>query len=170
MEDDDVPMESLLPYDAWASEALRAVVLTALDHAAQHGLPGNHHFYVTFRTDYPGVTVPDRLRERYPTEMTIVLQHQYRDLWVDFAAKRFSVTLSFGGIPSTLEIPVEAVTGFADPEVQFGLQFIVTPPAIAASEPAPPSAPEVEPSEAPEAGSAPVVSLDAFRRRTPPKS
>jgi hypothetical protein len=170
MEDDDVPMESLLPYDAWASEALRAVVLTALDHAAQHGLPGDHHFYVTFRTDYPGVSVPDRLRERYPAEMTIVLQHQYRDLLVDFVQKRFSVTLSFGGVPSTLEIPVDAVTGFADPHVQFGLQFVVTTPTIAAPEPEPAPEPDTDRGDAAEPGSAPVVSLDAFRRRTPPKS
>ena len=170
-DDDDVPTESLLPYDIWASEALRAVVLSALDHAAQNGLPGDHHFYINFRTDFPGVTMPARLRERYPSEMTIVLQHQYRDLLVDHPGKRFAVTLSFGGVPSTLDIPIEAVTSFADPYVQFGLQFAVEPPAAPDPEPIPDAEPaDPDPASVPADGSAPVVSLDAFRRRTPPKS
>jgi len=169
MEDDDIPPpESLLPYDRWTNEALRLVVLRAVEHAAREGMPGGHHFYITFRTDFPGVTMPDRLRERYPEEMTIVLQHQYRDLSVDEAARCISVTLSFSGIPSTLIIPLDAVTGFVDPEIHFGLQFL-PPDTEASPEPTPQPEPESESPE-PVDSAAPVVSLDAFRRRTPPKS
>lgn len=165
--DDPAPPESLLPYDSWTEEALRLVVLRALAHAAAEGLPGGHHFYVTFRTTHPGVALPDRLREKYPEEMTIVLQHQFHDLIVDEAAQRFSVVLSFGSIPSKLDVPLDAVSAFVDPEVRFGLQF--TPPATAESEQTPAPAPEaeqpVEPEPAKPEGPAEVVSLDAFRRK-----
>lgn len=169
--DETIP-ESLLPYDRWAEEALRLVVVRAIDHVAASGLPGGHHFYITFRTDHPGVTVPDRLRAKYPQEMTIVLQHQYRNLAVDPATQRITVTLDFSGIPSPLVIPVEAVTAFADPEARFGLQFAVEIPeaaAGAAPDEAPDEAPEDMPPEEKEApdGDAAIVSLDAFRRRTP---
>lgn len=166
MAEDDTPIpESLLPYDVWTEEALRLVALRALQHAEREGLPGGHHFYVTFDTRHPGVTMPDRLRAQYPEDMTIVLQHQYRDLRVDMAAQRFSVKLSFGGIPATLDIPLAALTGFADPEVRFGLQFnLATDEPIA--EPEPEAAPEPTPPPA-DAGPAEVVSLDAFRRRPP---
>ena len=104
MEDDpDKPPprpESLLPYDDWTEDALRGVVVRALTFAATNGLPGEHHFYVSFRTDRPGVVVPTRLLAQYPHEMTIVLQHQFWDLAVDDAAGLFSVGLSFGGVPS----------------------------------------------------------------------
>jgi hypothetical protein len=170
-EDDDIPVqESLLPYDRWTEEALRLVVIRALDHAANEGLPGGHHFYLTFRTNYPGVTVPERIAAKYPEEMTIVLQHQFRNLSVDVMAQKFSVTLDFSGIPTTLSVPVEAVTAFADPEVRFGLRFTVEVPedeaeTVAEEPPAQAEAPTA--SEAP--GDAAIVSLDAFRRRTPPK-
>lgn len=165
MAEDDTPIqESLLPYDRWTEEALRLVSMRALQFAEREGLPGAHHFYVTFDTRHTGVTMPDRLRAQYPEEMTIVLQHQYRDLRVDEAGRRFSVKLSFGGVPSTLDVPFAALTGFADPEVRFGLQFTVQEAeATAVPEPAAEAEPPVE------SGPAEVVSLDAFRRRPPAK-
>ena len=158
------PPESLLPYVDWTEAALRQVVRRALEYAAAHGLPGNHHFYVTFRTDYPGASLPVRLKAQYPQEMTIVLQHQFWDLMVDDEV--LSVGLSFGGVPCTLRIPLAAITAFADPQVRYGLHFRVElPEQVAEPEPQPAAEPE-QPAEAP----APqVVSLDAFRRRTPPK-
>ncbi|WP_135467574.1 SspB family protein [Crenalkalicoccus roseus] len=159
-----IETESLLPYARWAEEALRGVVVEALAYTAEHGLPGEHHFYLTFRTDHPGVSLPGHLRARYPQEMTIVLQHRFWDLKLDHAAGSFSVGLSFGGVPATLTIPFKAVTAFADPHVRFGLRF--QPPEeapAAAAEPAGETAPAAE---APPAGQEPqVVSLDAFRRR-----
>ncbi len=118
----DVP-ESKLPYDDWTEDALRHVVRRAIEFASKAGLPGAHHFYVTFRTDFPGVAIPPHLRAKYPREMTIVLQHQFWDLRYEEVPDRISVGLSFGGIPSTLLIPIAAVTGFADPVVRFGLRF-----------------------------------------------
>ena len=122
-EDKEQQPESLLPYDDWVEAAMRQVVARALAHAAANGLPGEHHFYVTFRTDHPGVVIPPRLRAQYPQEMTIVLQHQFWDLKMDDEAGLISVGLSFGGVPATLVIPLGAVTGFADPHVRFGLRF-----------------------------------------------
>lgn len=110
-----------LEYDRLVEKALRTVVRDALQLVAEEGLPGNHHFYITFATTHPGVTLADRLRERYPDEMTIVLQHQFSHLAV--SDEGFGVTLSFSGIAEHLEIPFAAVTAFADPSVQFGLQF-----------------------------------------------
>lgn len=165
-EDDTQIPESLLPYDEWTEEALRHVVLRALDHAAREGLPGDHHFYITFSTTHPGVAIPDRLRAQYPEEMTIVLQHQFRNLTVDEPARRFSVLLSFGGIPSALDIPLDAVTAFADPAVRFGLQFGLH---SIPTEDAAPSPDEEPPPPVEDSGPAEVVSLDAFRRRPPAK-
>src|SRR5487761_2723309 len=122
-DDQEQRPESLLPYEAWTEQALRHVVIEAVAHAARHGLPGEHHFYLTFRTDHPGVLIPPRLRAQYPQEMTIVLQHQFWDLTMDEASGLVSVGLSFGGVPTTLVIPLDAVTGFADPFVRFGLRF-----------------------------------------------
>jgi len=155
--------ESLLPYNDWTEQALRHVVIAALKRVAAEGLPGEHHFYVTFRTDDPRTEVPARLKAQYPTEMTIVLQHQFWDLRVDEAAGLFSVGLSFGGVPSTLRIPLDAITAFADPHAHFGLRFSYQAPVAVAAAPEPEPEPEA-PAEAPQ-----VVSLDAFRRRTPPK-
>ncbi|MDE2514438.1 MAG: hypothetical protein KGL12_00290 [Rhodospirillales bacterium] len=174
MEDDDTtpaPPESLLPYDAWTETALRQVVARAIAHAGANGLPGGHHFYLTFRTDDPGTHIPARLRAQYPQEMTIVLQHQFWDLKYDEGAALISVGLSFGGIPSTLIIPLDAVTAFADPEVRFGLRFTYGQDAAAeAPEDAAPEAPAIPADASPEAAETPseapqVVSLDAFRRR-----
>ena len=170
-EDDEITPESLLPYDRWTEEALRLVVVRAVDYAAASGLPGGHHFYITFRTDHPDTVVPERILAKYPQEMTVVLQHQFRNLAVDAATQRISVTLDFSGVPAPLVIPVEAVTAFADPEARFGLQFAVEIPE-AAAEPASEAAPVEAPQDDPEApaGDAAIVSLDAFRRRPPPKS
>jgi hypothetical protein len=159
----DTPVESLLPYDKWQEQAQRHLVVLALKHVGAHGLPGEHHFYLSFRTDHPDCVVPPRLRQQYPHEMTIVLQHQFWDLVVDEAAGLMSVGLSFGGVPSTLRIPLAAITAFADPYMRFGLRF-------GSEEPAEAAAPEPEPEPAPPPVEAPqVVSLDAFRRRTPPR-
>jgi len=114
--------DSLIPYDEIVQEALRAVVGRVLGQVSASGaLPGEHHFYITFKTQAPGVDIPRRLIERFPDEMTIVIQHRFWDLTVD--AERFSVGLSFGGIPSTLMIPYAAITGFHDPAVNFELRF-----------------------------------------------
>jgi hypothetical protein len=113
--------KDILRYDKMVETALRGVVREALLRAAQHGLPGSHHFYVTFRTGHPGVGVPEYLRAQYPQEMTIVLEHQFWELSV--ADDAFSVTLSFKNRPERLTVPFIAITAFADPSVKFALQF-----------------------------------------------
>ena len=110
-----------LRYDLWIEEALRQVIHRALTLAATEGLPGEHHFYVTFRTGGPGVSIPPYLKTQHPDEMTIVLQHQFDNLDIDDDG--FSVSLRFNGKPELLQIPFEAVTSFADPSVNFGLQL-----------------------------------------------
>lgn len=160
MTDDTEAPTSLLPYEAWTAEAMREVALRALDHVAQHGLPGEHHFYLTFRTDRPDVTIPAHLRARYPQEMTVVLQHQFRDLTVDRAAGRVSVGLVFGGVPATLSIPFGALTAFYDPHVRLGFRFQPEEPPQN-HDAAPPAPPDPPPAETPSQ----VVSLDAFRRK-----
>jgi uncharacterized protein len=152
-------------YGALVERALRSVVRETLLQVAEHGLPGRHHLYITFRTDHPGVGIADSLRERYPSEMTIVLQHEFWGLEV--GEDRFAVGLSFGGVPHRLEIPFEAVTMFADPSVEFGLQFAKTD-AAAADGAAPPAAAVRTPGQAPEPpaeGGAKVVTLDRFRKK-----
>jgi len=162
-QEQDLPGDSLLPYDVWTEEATREVMLRALEHAVKHGLPGEHHFYITFTTTAPGVNIPGHLRARYPEEMTIVLQHQYWDLKVDRAARIFSVGLSFGQVPSTLVIPFGAITAFWDPAVRVGLRFNLTQGAAEARPPEPTPAATTEPEA--EAPKPQVVSLDAFRRK-----
>lgn len=184
MEDDPddtggTPPESLLPYDTWTEQAMRHVAVQALKHVAREGLPGEHHFYLTFRTDHPGTVIPPRLKTQYPQEMTIVLQHQFWDLAVAEGPEpgqgQVSIGLSFGGVPSTLVIPIAAITAFADPFVRFGVRFRyeAPPEPEAAEEPAPPTAEADTAEAAPDEPAAPatpqVVSLDAFRRRTPPR-
>ena len=170
--------ESWLRYDRMVEHALRSVVRKALAEAAQRGLPGEHHFYITFHTDRAGVGIADWLRQQYPQEMTIILQHQFWDLTVE--EERFAVTLSFGGRHERLTIPFESVTRFADPSVKFGLQFEaaeeeaeVKPSATPASSPkaskqpdapAPTSASRsTASSESPKG--ADVVALDSFRKK-----
>jgi hypothetical protein len=133
-------------YDLLAQEALRGVLRRVLADVARNGLPGEHHFYVTFDTCAPGLKISERLRTEHPEEMTIVLQHQFWDLTVTDQA--FEIGLSFKGIPERLLIPFEAVKGFFDPSVQFGLQFAT----LAASEPA----------------AAPVEAEDTKRRESKP--
>lgn len=119
---DDAP-DSLIPYDEIVQEALRAVVGRVLGEVQASGgvLPGNHHFYITFKTHAPGVNIPQHLRERFPDEMTIVLQNKFWDLAVSDSA--FTVGLSFNQMPAKLDIPFGAITAFVDPAVDFGLQF-----------------------------------------------
>ena len=118
---DETP-ESLIPYDEIVQEALRDVVGRVLGEVEQSGgLPGNHHFYITFRTRLPGVEIPKHLLDRFPEEMTIVIQHRFWDLKVEQNA--FSVGLSFGGVPASLRVPFAAVTDFVDPAVDFSLKF-----------------------------------------------
>lgn len=113
--------DEILRYDKMVEQALRGVVKQAIEEVMDDGLPGEHHFYITFMTDYPGVNIPDYLRDRYPGEMTIVLQYQFYDLSVD--KEKMSVTLSFNNVPERLVIPLGAITIFADPSVNFALQF-----------------------------------------------
>ena len=184
--------EDHIRYDILAQEALRGVMRKVLGEVARTGLPGNHHFFITFLTGAPGVRVSSRLRERYPEQMTIVLQFQYWDLKVNDTG--FEVGLSFSDVPEKLEIPFSAVRGFYDPSVNFELEFDVQqePAADAladksadnsAEQPAPPPAIAHKPKaaakesalakptepadgEAKEGGkSADVVSLDAFRKK-----
>lgn len=169
-----MPVEELR-YDKMVEEALRGVVRDSLVFAAEHGLPGEHHFYVTFRPHHPDVEMADYLKARHPDEMTIVLQHQFWDL--DVAEEGFSVTLSFSGKPERMVIPFSAVTGFADPSAKFGLQFQAIPGdddeddgEIDAFDPEPappPAAPaksaEAEPKDG--GGDGNVVALDKFRKK-----
>lgn len=149
--------DDLMHYDAMAQDALRGVVKAALKRAAgPEGLPGKHHFYVTFKTDAQGVSAPKQLLEKYPEEMTVVLKpSQYRDLAP--GETFFSVILSFGGQPERLAVPYAAVTRFYDPSVQFLLQF-ETPAPVKAE-------PEEPPASAPVDPAAKVVSLDTFRKK-----
>ncbi len=118
----DEPPESLIPYDEIVQDALRAVVGRVLGEVElSGGLPGEHHFYITFKTRAPGVSIPKHLIERFPDDMTIVIQHRFWDLKVEEDA--FSVGLSFGGVPATLHVPFAAVTQFHDPAVEFALTF-----------------------------------------------
>jgi hypothetical protein len=114
-------MADQIRYDLLTQQALRGVVRSVLADAAKKGLPGEHHFYISFDTRADGVRISDRLLAQYPEEMTIILQHQFWDLKV--ADDEFEVGLSFGGIPEKLTVPFEAINGFFDPSVQFGLQF-----------------------------------------------
>lgn len=119
---DDTP-DSLIPYDEIVQEALRAVVGRVLGEIERSGgsLPGAHHFYITFKTHAPGVSIPAQLRQRFKDEMTIVLQNKFWDLAVD--ERGFSVGLSFNQMPAKLTVPFSAITAFVDPAVDFGLQF-----------------------------------------------
>jgi uncharacterized protein len=164
-------------YDVLARDALRGVLRRVLSDAAVHGLPGEHHFFITFLSSAEGVKLSPRLLAQYPEEMTIILQHQFWDLAV--TDDRFEVGLSFGGVPERLVVPFSAIKSFFDPSVQFGLQF---EPAEAATEtpnanlPSPPAAASLtthsaaEPADAPQPQDKPnegaeVVRLDRFRKK-----
>src|ERR1700734_755799 len=174
-------------YDILAQAALRGVVRTVLADAAKKGLPGEHHFKITFNTTAPGVRLSERMRARYPSDMTIVLQHQFWDLVV--TEQGFEVGLSFGGVPERVAVPFDAVTAFFDPAVQFGFQFetldkqAAEQPGPAAETPAPaprpaaveksdaalPAAAHAAPPEPPRheqsGGGGEVVRLDRFRKK-----
>ena len=152
--------QDLYQYEKMVEDALRGVVRAALQRAAREGLRGEHHFYIGFDTRMPGVAIPDHLRARYPDEMTIVLQNQFWNLEV--SEERFSVTLSFQKALERLVIPFAAVRGFADPSVNFALEF-----AVPAEKPANASvpAPLAPPPQPAEKTTADVVTLDAFRKR-----
>jgi hypothetical protein len=113
--------EAGLDYRYLMENALRDVIRRALVQVADHGLPGSHHFFISFRTGDEGVLVPEFLRKEYPDEMTVILQHQYRDLVV--TGEDFSVTLNFSAVPQRLTVPFTSITSFADPSVSFGLRF-----------------------------------------------
>ena len=117
--------EETLRYDIWVEEALRSVIRKTLAHVAETGLPGDHHFYISFLTQDKGVIIPGRLRAQHPNDMTIVLQYQFDDLRAD--QDTFSVSLSFGGKKETLVVPYESVISFADPSVNFALQLKMLP-------------------------------------------
>jgi hypothetical protein len=162
-------------YDVLARDALRGVLRRVLSDAAEHGLPGEHHFFITFMSTADGVKLSPRLLAQYPEEMTVILQHQFWDLVV--TEDRFEVGLSFGGIPERLVVPFNSIKSFFDPSVKFGLQFEPTDavpetaatnlPAVAAPAalpvPSTPTAAEAEPAKPPEGGE--VVRLDRFRKK-----
>lgn len=118
---DDIPSTDYMNYNEIVEQALKGVVRESLERVAENGLPGEHHFYISFLSGYPDVVMPDSLRERYPEEITIVLQHEFWDLEITDVG--FSVMLSFNNTREFLNVPWAAITGFADPSVQFGLQF-----------------------------------------------
>ncbi len=169
--------EDYIRYDLLAQTALRGVVRTVLADAAKNGLPGEHHFKITFATGAAGVRLSERMRAQYPEAMTIILQHQFWDLAVREEA--FDVGLSFGGVAEKLTVPFNAVTAFFDPSVPFGFQFepLDAEPADEADAKAPerlaqppaektadaPPAPDAK--QEPPDGGAEVVSLDRFRKK-----
>jgi hypothetical protein len=165
-------------YDVLARDALRGVLRRVLADAAEHGLPGEHHFFITFISTAEGVKLSPRLLAQYPEEMTVILQHQFWDLVV--TDDRFEVGLSFGGIPERLVVPFSAIKSFFDPSVQFGLQFdpseaVAEAPAAnlpAAPVPSALTVPSPTPSPVPEKQDEPaktegaeVVRLDRFRKK-----
>ena len=168
-------------YDVLARDALRGVLRRVLTDAAEHGLPGEHHFFITFLSTADGVKLSPRLLAQYPEEMTIILQHQFWDLVV--TEDRFEVGLSFGGIPERLVVPFAAIKSFLDPSVKFGLQFepsddaVETPSANLPAVPAAPSPPvpattaaaaskdESKDEPAKPSEGAEVVRLDRFRKK-----
>jgi hypothetical protein len=164
-------------YDVLARDALRGVLRRVLTDAAEHGLPGEHHFFITFLSTADGVKLSPRLLAQYPEEMTVILQHQFWDLVV--TDDRFEVGLSFGGIPERLVVPFTSIKSFFDPSVQFGLQFEASeaaeapaaslpappaPPVSSSVRPAPAAATENDEPSKPGEG-AEVVRLDRFRKK-----
>jgi hypothetical protein len=164
-------VKDLFRYDKMVERALRGVVREALARAAASGLPGTHHFYITFQTKHPGTKLPASLASQYPEDMTIVLEHQFWDLEVD--EDHFAVTLSFQSRPERLTVPFEAITAFTDPSCKFGLQFQAndsgTASATTGETPAKPAKPDAKKDKEPAADKAPksgeVVALDAFRKK-----
>jgi hypothetical protein len=161
--------DDLIRYDVLTRDALRGVLRQVLTDAAANGLPGEHHFYITFLSTADGVKISSRLLSQYPQEMTIILQHQFWDLVV--TEDRFEVGLSFGGIPERLVVPFSAISRFFDPSVQFGLQFETAADPVEANDETPaaentPVAVETsdDDQQKPTEG-AEVVRLDRFRKK-----
>ena len=159
-------------YDLMAQEALRGVVRSALEVVAKEGLPGEHHFFIAFDTNHTGVQISDELHDRYPDDMTIVIQHQFWDL--DVYDDRFEISLTFSKVLERLIVPYAAIKGFFDPSVQFGLQFQGAGDGEGGALPAPdplkqlpPTGTEDDAAEGAEAKEqfGEVVSLDAFRKK-----
>jgi len=169
----------LIRYDVLASDALRGVLRRVLTDAAEHGLPGEHHFFITFLSTADGVKLSPRLLAQYPEEMTIILQHQFWDLVV--TEDRFEVGLSFGGIPERLVVPFAAIKSFVDPSVQFQLEFkpteavaeaptgnllaVPAPSALPVPAPATENKSENTDEAAKPSEGAEVVRLDRFRKK-----
>ena len=159
-----------MDYANLAQQALRGVVRLALRKVARQGLPGEHHFFIAFSTNHPGVVISERLKARYAEEMTIVLQHQFWNLMV--RERDFEVELSFDNIPERLVVPFAAIKGFLDPHVQFGLQFEPAPEEEGGATAAAPASEAVVAPPAGDTAPAPasnddskVVSIDAFRKK-----
>lgn len=153
-------MTDYIGYEALTQAAMRGVVREALRHAKKNGsMPGDHHFYVSFRTRAPGVKIADHLIQRFPEEMTIVIQHQYWDLEVQEG--HFEIVLKFSGVPQHLSIPLAAITRFVDPSVNFGLTFETRGRDAGVIAPAQEAALDA----APKAPAETVVNLDAYRRK-----
>jgi hypothetical protein len=159
--------EDLIRYDILVQEALRGVVRKVLSEVVKTGLPGEHHFFISFFTRAPGVRMSQRLLEQYDKEMTIVLQNQYWDLKVTDTG--FEVGLSFDGHPETLAIPFSAMKGFFDPSVQFGLQLSGDNTALTApveeERASPQDSDEAPTGQVPDAPGEKVISLDRFRKK-----
>ena len=157
--------DDLLRYDKMVEKALRDVVRNALDAVAADGLPGEHHFYISFATAFPGVDIPDHLCKQYPDEMTIVLQYQFFNLEV--TDEQFSVDLSFNNVRETLTIPFQAITTFADPSVNFALQFqsIGGGDADGEEDPENPTPEGGDPKPPKDEKRGEVISLDMFRKK-----
>ncbi|HVY13081.1 MAG TPA: ClpXP protease specificity-enhancing factor SspB [Alphaproteobacteria bacterium] len=159
-------MDDHLRYDIMVENALRRVVFDTLKMVAEQGLPGSHHFYISFLTEYPGVQIPPYLREQYPKEMTIVLQYQYYGLVI--TAETLSVTLSFNNVKERLVVPLAAITTFADPSVNFALQFQTMDDEdeedLAETPPPEAKTPVKDKKEEPEEKGV-VISLDQFRKK-----
>ncbi len=151
-------MSESIHYGLLVDHALRSVVTHALEIAAGDGLPGDHHFYITFRTDHPGVRIAKALKARYPEEITIVIQNQFWNLEV--GDEGFSIGLSFDRMPHELGVPWTAITSFADPSVKFGLNFRVTPDGSDGED-----APTEDTTAGEQSAAGTVVSLDTFRRK-----
>jgi len=176
-------IQETIDYPGLIDSAMRNVVKEALIHVDTYGLPGEHHFFISFQTNFPGVSISPQLKSRYPEEITIVVQHQFWDLKI--TDKQFSIMLSFNNIPEKLVVPFDALTAFADPSIKFGLQFhgkqfaansggahadeVVACPATgrtAHEKPSMAAFEEQAPSESAEAANdEKVISLEAFRKR-----
>lgn len=165
--------QDFLEYPKLVEQAMRSVVRSALEVVVENGLPGLHHFYITFRTQEPGVGISDRLLAQYPEEMTIVLEHQFWDLLVDETG--FSIALSFGGVRESLSVPYSTISAFVDPSVKFGLQFDASSGEdasvpnseadnVAESDDVPTQQTNIE-NVVVEPGDAEIVALDSFRKK-----